>query len=64
MPWRPEDATKHTKLAKSSKLRRMWRDVANGELNEHGDEGRAVRAANAVVHREAAKGVKHKPRKR
>jgi hypothetical protein len=29
----------------------MWVDVANEQLAEHGDEGRAIREANAVVSR-------------
>ena len=53
MPWTPEDAPRHTKLATTAKLRRMWAHTANGELDHHGDEGLAVRAANGVVKRES-----------
>lgn len=51
MPWKPKDATRHTKKAKSAKSQRQWKDVANGVLSKTGDEGRAVREANAVVAR-------------
>lgn len=49
MPWATADATSHTKKANTPRLARMWRDVANAELNKHGDEARAVKAANGVV---------------
>lgn len=51
MPWTPEDAERHTKLAKSPTAKRQWRDVANGVLKETGDEGRAIREANSVINR-------------
>lgn len=49
MPWTPSDATKHTKKATSATSKRQWRDVANAVLKKTGDEGRAVREANAAV---------------
>ena len=55
MPWKPSDATRHTKKAKSPKAERQWRDVANSVLSKAGDEGRAVREANAVVKRRRRK---------
>jgi len=51
MPWKDEDATRHTKLASNATRRRQWRKVANSVLEETGDEGHAVRAANAAVRR-------------
>ncbi len=51
MPWTSEDAQRHTKKADTADLRRLWRDVANQVLEATGDEGRAVREANAVVAR-------------
>jgi hypothetical protein len=51
-PWTPEDGpTRHTKKANTPKKRRQWSDVANGVLAKTGNEGRAVREANAVVGR-------------
>lgn len=50
MPWSAADATKHTKTAKSAKRKRQWAHVANAVLKKTGDEGRAVREANAAVH--------------
>ena len=49
MPWVPSDASRHTQQATSPKKQRRWRDVANGVLRATGDEGRAVREANAVI---------------
>lgn len=49
MPWGPEDATRHDKKARSGVAKRQWSDVANSVLSRTGDEGRAVREANAVV---------------
>lgn len=51
MPWTPRDAKDKTKKARTPKARRQWRDVANTVLQKTGDEGRAVREANAVVKR-------------
>jgi hypothetical protein len=51
MPWRPEDAPRHTHKADSPALARIWAEVANKVLAETGDEGRAIRTANAVVAR-------------
>ena len=52
MPWTAKDAKRHTKHAKSAKARRQWMHVANSVLERTGDEGRAVRSANAVVSRD------------
>lgn len=49
MPWSPKDAKRHTKKAKSSRKQRQWAHVADKVLEESGDEGRAIREANAAV---------------
>jgi hypothetical protein len=49
MPWGPEDAKRHTKKAKSAKAKRQFSHVANSILERTGDEGRAIRGANAAV---------------
>ena len=49
MPWKPTDAARHDKKAKSGVAKRKWSDVANGVLEKTGDEGRAVREANSVI---------------
>ncbi len=51
MPWTPEDAPRHTHKADTEDLCAVWAEVANKVLAETGDEGRAIRAANAVVAR-------------
>ena len=49
MPWTAEDAERHNKKADSPKRQRMWAEIANSVLTETGDEGRAIREANAMV---------------
>lgn len=49
MPWTAEQATAHTHKADTPKKKRQWADVANSELAAHGDDARAIRAANSVV---------------
>lgn len=52
MPWTPSDGpSRHTKKAKTPKLKRQWSDVANSVLAKTGDEARAVREANGVIKR-------------
>jgi hypothetical protein len=52
LPWQPEDAPRHTHKADTLHLCRLWAEVANSVLAETGDEGRAVRSANAAVAKE------------
>ena len=49
MPWKPGSARKHTRKASTPAKKRQWSATANKVLRETGDEGRAVRTANAVV---------------
>ncbi len=51
LPWQAEDAPRHTHKADTLHLCRLWAEVANSVLAETGDEGRAVRSANAAVAR-------------
>jgi len=60
MPWTTEDARRHTKKADSPKRQRMWAEIANSVLSDTGDEGRAVREANAAVAKDFAKSVRPK----
>jgi hypothetical protein len=55
MPWTPNDAPSHTKRATTEAARRLWAEVANQVLERTGDEGRAVREANAVIARRTAR---------
>ena len=51
MPWlTDEDSLRHNKLAEG-RLGEIWRKVANETLERTGDEGRAIREANAVIDR-------------
>ena len=56
MPWTPDDATSHTKKAATQKTKRQWAEIANQVLERTGDEGRAIREANAVIARTARSG--------
>jgi hypothetical protein len=53
MPWTSNDAEKHTHKATTSELKVLWAKVANERLENTGDEGRAIREANAVVGRQS-----------
>jgi hypothetical protein len=55
MPWGPEDARRFTKKARSAKAKRQFSHVANSMLERTGDEGAAIRAANAVVKKRGKK---------
>ncbi|MBV8348239.1 MAG: hypothetical protein JOZ49_12090 [Mycolicibacterium sp.] len=50
MPWSTEDPSRHFK-GLSDAEKRLWVAVANEQLANHGDEGRAIREANMVVDR-------------
>lgn len=52
MPWTPNDAEKHTHKAATWRLKELWAKVANESLERTGDEGSAIREANAVIARQ------------
>ena len=55
MPWlTDEESLRHNKLAEG-RLGEIWRKVANDTLERTGDEGRAIREANAVIGRVSEK---------
>ena len=56
MPWTPDEAERHTKKATTEELKELWAKVANETLERTGNEGRAIREANAVVARQAPAG--------
>lgn len=56
MPWSKSEAKEHTRKAKSPAAKKQWTDVANKVLKESGDEGKAVRIANAAVAKRKHKG--------
>jgi hypothetical protein len=53
MPWTMNDAERHTHKATTTALKELWAKVANESLERTGDEGRAIREANAVIARQA-----------
>ena len=53
MPWTHNDAETHTHKATTPELKELWAKVANESLDRTGDEGRAIREANAVTARQA-----------
>jgi hypothetical protein len=53
MPWSSNDAERHTHKATTAELKELWAKVANESLERSGNEGRAIREANAVVARQA-----------
>jgi uncharacterized protein YdaT len=55
MPWTPADVPRHNKSVKSPKRKHQWADVADSMLERTGDEGAAIRAANAVVKKSKSK---------
>lgn len=52
-PWKTQgDVSRHNKAAGKSKRKgKLWRKVANERLAKTGDEGLAIREANAVAGR-------------
>lgn len=67
MPWTDADALRHTKKAKTPRLKAMWSTVANGVLKASGDEARAVREANGAVEQDVGRSrrsITHRPKKR
>lgn len=59
MPWTAKDARSHTKKADTKKKQRQWAKAANSALKQYdGDEGRAIRVANAAVKKSSKKGSK------
>jgi len=50
MPWVAQDAPKfNASTRKSLHLRQIWANAANEALRHYGDEGKAIRVANAAV---------------
>jgi len=50
-----ESAGKHTKKTKSPATKKQWISTANAVLAKSGDEGKAVRVANAAVKKHPSK---------
>jgi uncharacterized protein YdaT len=50
MPWRARDAKRHINGLTADQAH-AWSVIANAALKEYGDEGRAIRTANAKAPR-------------
>ncbi|WP_208757132.1 hypothetical protein [Bradyrhizobium nanningense] len=55
-PWSANDAERHTHKATTWELKELWAKIANDCLERTGDEGRAIREANAVIARQVKDG--------
>jgi hypothetical protein len=50
MPFTPDDGpARHTKKANTPAAKKQWSTVANKVLDDSGDDGKAIRIANAAV---------------
>lgn len=49
MPWSSSDSFQKTKKANTKAKKKQWVETANAVLSDSGDEGKAVRIANAAV---------------
>lgn len=49
MPWQARDAKEHDSRANTKRKQKIWAEIANQQLKEHGDEGRAIRIANHAI---------------
>lgn len=62
MPWKPSDAIGKTKKASTPKAAKQWSGTANAVLSKSGDEGKAVRVANAAIAKNKVFGQTVKPK--
>jgi hypothetical protein len=55
MPWKPSEAKGKTHKAKSPADKKKWAATANAVLEKSGNDGKAIRIANAAVSKGRAK---------
>jgi hypothetical protein len=53
--WTMQSGLKHTKKANTPAKKKQWASTANAVLEKTGDEGMAVRVANAAVAKHPSK---------
>ncbi len=58
MPWDAKDAKGKTKKADTPAKGKQWAATANAVLDKDGDEGKAIRIANAAVAKHPSGGMK------
>src|SRR5262249_41916550 len=56
IPWTVTVVERHTRIAAAGQLNAHWAKVPYDSLERNGDEGRAIREANAVIARQAQSG--------
>lgn len=64
MPWNPSEKWRHSKKARGKKASRQAAHVANSMMERGYSEGAAIRAANGVIKKRAAKRKKARSRAR
>jgi len=64
MPWSMESAGKHTKKAGTPATKKQWASTANAVLEKSGDEGKAIKIANAAVKKHPSTNKPKKPKKK
>lgn len=55
MPWSASDARSKTKKARTPGAKKQWAATADAVLAKSGDEGKAIRIANAAIKRRRKK---------
>jgi len=55
VPWKPQDAQRHTKKADTPKKQKQWADLSTRLLAAGKPEGEAVKTANGVIKRESGR---------
>lgn len=54
MPWVASDAAEKTHAADTPGKKKRWAAIADNVLKKTGDEGQAIRIANAAMHKGSA----------
>ncbi len=53
MPWKPEQATRFTKKAKTPEAKRQWAHIADSGLMRGLSDAEAIAEANGVIKKDA-----------
>ena len=58
MPWAPSDAAAKNRKADTPRKKGQWAAIANNVLKRTGDDGQAIKTANGVLRKAAARAGK------